>query len=330
MQMTLNRNTKKILKQRKKTKLNPIKRSRYIWAYIFILPQALFFFGFSIYPIVMSYVYSLYNWDGLGPLKDFVGWGNYIRILFHTPRFWADFGHSLVYTAGFTIISVLAGLILALILNEPRFKGKAIYRTIYFLPVVTTTAIVGIIMHNIFGIQGFFNQVLQFLHISNMPIHWLDNSTLAMGVLIVVGSWKYIGITMIYWLTGLQMIPNELYEASRIDGAKYWQTTRYITIPLLLSVGATILLLTIVGGMQVFDLVRTLTNGDPYFSTETIELFIYRNAFNPKAGTIQIGFASAAGVILGVFVTFLSVGLGGLVVLANRVTQTKRKKVGEV
>lgn len=306
-----------------KQKRSSMTRRRYLWAYTFMLPQIIVFICLSIYPIIMSYVYSFFDWDGLGPLNDFVGFTNY-KELFKTTAFWNAFGNSVIYALGFTVISVGAGFILALVLNEPAFKGTVFYRTLYFLPVVTTTAIVGIIMHNMFGTQGFVNQLLHTFHLIDKPISWLLSPTLAMLLLIFVGSWKHTGITMIYWLTGLQMIPRDLYEAAQIDGAGYWKTLRYITIPLLVPVGLTILLLTLTSSMHVFDLVKTLTNGDPYYSTETLELYIYRYAFASVGGAARTGFAAAAGVLLGLF-TFLIAAILGLVGwIVNRRINKKR------
>lgn len=305
-----------VTKLRKKKKINARDRNKYIWAYIFILPQMIIFFGLSLYPIVMSYVYSFYDWNGIGPLEKFVGLNNYTRIL-KEPNFWNAFKNTFIYTAGFTVVAVSLGLVLALVLNNTALKGRGIYRTIYFLPVVTTMAIIGIIMQNIFGNQGFVNQAMKVMGVIEQSVPWLTSPTLAMIVLILVGSWKEIGIIMIYWLTGLQMIPRELYEAAKIDGAGTWQTLKYITLPLLKPIGATILLLTVVSSMHVFDLVKTLTEGGPYFSTETLELYIYRYAFAPD-GPSQVGFASAAGVVLGMTVFLISLIFGGIVMKVNK------------
>lgn len=282
-----------------------------IWAYIFLAPQILFFFVFSAYPILMSYVYSFYNWSGIGPLSDFIGLGNYTQLL-NSSRFWQSFEVTFYYIIGTTVLGVGAALILAIILNDTGMKGKSFYRTIYFLPVVTITAIVGVIMANIFGISGLVNQVLQALNVSDKAIPWLSNGALATITLIVIGSWKGLGINMIYWLAGLQSIPNELYESASLDGAGFWATLRYITMPLLKPMMAVIVLLALVSGVNAFDLVKTLTNGGPYHQTETLDLFIYNYAFDSEqtGGQTRMGYASAAGVLLGIFTFFLSVVYG--------------------
>src|SRR5699024_9334058 len=292
----------------RKQKLSPRTKKRYIWALIFIIPQTIMFIIFSLYPIVMSYVYSFFEWDGLGPLEDFIGFENYIT-LFKSSEFWNAFKNTILYVLGTTILSVGFGLLLARILNDATIKGKSIYRTLYFLPVVTTTAIIGIIMSNIFGVDGLVNQFLLSINLIEEPIPFLTNGVLAMFVLIAVGSWKALGINMIYWLAGLQGISKELFESAQIDGAGFWTTLRYITLPLLKPMMAIIVLLSLVNGMHVFDLVKTLTNGDPYFKTEALDLFIYNYAFSGghSGGDSQMGYASAAGVLLGLFTFFISV-----------------------
>jgi len=291
-------------------------RIRYRWAYLFILPQLLFFIIFTMYPILMSYVYAFYDWSGFGPLSNFVGFDNLIKIL-HDEQFWNAFRNSLLYMAAKTVILMPATLMMALILNQAFFKGKVFYRTVYFLPVVTTTSIVGIIMKFIFGNdQALVNELLMALGILSEPVPWLGQAGTAMLVLIFVGSWKFFGMMMVYWLAGLQSLPGDVYEAAKVDGASYWQTMRSITLPLLMPVAAVILLLTVVNSMHVFDLVKTLTNGGPFFATETVDLYIYNYAFS-TSGFPQIGYASAAGIVFGLTVFLITLVLGWLAKLSK-------------
>lgn len=286
-------------------------KRKYIWAYVFLAPQAIIFLILSAYPIVMSYVYSFFRWTGVGPLEKFIGFQNYLQ-LFQDHRFWSALQNTVAYVVGTTVLSVGGALIIAIILNDTRLKGKGFYRTIYFLPVVTTMAIIGIIMSNIFGVNGLVNEILLALNAVEQPIRWLTDETLAMIVLILVGSWKGLGINMIYWLAGLQAIPVELYESAQLDGAGFWRTLQHITLPLLKPITAVIILLSLVGGMNVFDLVKTLTDGGPYFATETLDLYIYNYAFTDVHGgsTSMMGYASAAGVLLGIFTFGISLIFG--------------------
>ncbi|MFB9275711.1 carbohydrate ABC transporter permease [Cohnella cellulosilytica] len=284
---------------------------RYLWAYLFILPQLVFFIVFTIYPIVMSYVYAFFDWSGFGPLSNFVRFENFARLL-KDEMFWNAFGNSLVFIAAKIVILMPTTLLMALVLNQVFFKGKVFYRTMYFLPVVATTSIVGIIMRFIFGNdQALVNEALKALGLISEPIPWLGQSGTAMGVLIVVGSWKFFGMMMVYWLAGLQSLPGDVYEAAKVDGANYLQTFRSITLPLLVPVGVVILLLTVVNSMNVFDLVKTLTDGGPYFATETVDLYIYNYAFS-TSGFPQIGYASAAGIVFGLTIFAITALLGWL------------------
>ncbi|UOQ48350.1 sugar ABC transporter permease [Gracilibacillus caseinilyticus] len=303
--------------------LSKTKRNRQIWAYIFILPQAIVFLVLSLYPIIMSYVYSFYSWDGASPLTNFIGFENYVE-LFQTTRFWGALVTTIIYMVGTTALGVGASLILAIILNANNMKGKAFYRTIYFIPVVATTAIIGVIMKNIFGIDGSVNQFLQTIGIADKPVSWLNSSTLAMLMLILVGTWKNLGINMIYWLSGLQSVPTDLYESAQLDGAGFWQTLFHITLPLLKPILVVILLLSVVSGMNAFDLVKTFTNGNPYHTTETLDLYVFNYAFGGglTGSTTRMGYASAAGVMLGMFTLLIS-GIFGLI---SMYTQRKLKK----
>jgi ABC-type sugar transport system permease subunit len=291
--------------------LRTLQKRKTIWAYIFLAPQIIVFFIFSAYPIVMSYVYSFYEWSGIGPLNDFIGLANYQQLL-TSGRFWNSALVSIYYILGTTLLGVGGALILAIILNDQKLKSKGFYRAIYFLPVVTTTAIVGIIMGSIFGINGFFNQLLVDFNIIDKPIPWLTDPVLAVIILIVIGSWKGLGINMVYWLAGLQSIPNELYESAQLDGAGFWATLRHVTLPLLKPIAAVIILLSLVSGINAFDLVKTLTNGGPNFATETMDLFIYNYAFSSQlgGGQVRMGYASAAGVLLGLFTFAISMVFG--------------------
>jgi multiple sugar transport system permease protein len=288
------------------------RRIKYLWAYLFILPQLLFFIFFTIYPIIMSYIYAFYEWSGIGPLNRYIGIDNFEKLI-HEEKFWNAFRNSLIFMTAKTVILMPLTLLMALILNQALFKGKVIYRTIYFLPVVTTTSIVGIIMKFIFGNdKALVNEVLIKLGILSQPIPWLGQPGTAMIVLILIGSWKFFGMMMVYWLAGLQSLPGDVYEAAKVDGANYWQTFRSITIPLLIPVSTVILLLTVVNSMHVFDLVKTLTDGGPFFATETVDLYIYNYAFS-TSGFPQIGYASAAGIVFGLTIFALTLVLGWFV-----------------
>ncbi|MBW4081002.1 carbohydrate ABC transporter permease [Paenibacillus sp. S150] len=298
------------------------KRKLYLWAYLFLLPQLILFFIFTVYPIIMSYVYSLYEWSGIGPLDDFVGWDNY-RTVIADEAFWNAYKNNLVYLVSQTIIVVPLGLFAAIALNAVWLKGTIVFRTAYFLPVVATASVVGLMMRLIFGNQNApFNNLLLGLGIIDRSVSWLGGAATAMVVLIGTGIWKIFGMIMIYWLASLQSLPADMYEAAKLDGSGFWTSLRYLTLPLLKPASAVIILLAVINGMHVFDLAKTLTDSGPYFATDLVDLYIYRFSYGNN-GIPQMGFASAAGIVFGLTVFIITLLLAGLVRLAETHASSK-------
>ncbi|CAG7623153.1 Melibiose/raffinose/stachyose import permease protein MelD [Paenibacillus solanacearum] len=289
---------------------------RQLWCLLFIAPQLVLFLLFTLYPIIMSYVYAFFNWSGFGPLRDYVGFANFKETLLD-PIFWNAFRNSLTFMLYVVLIQVPLALLMALLLNAGWLRGKAFYRMIYFLPVVTTTAVVGLVMRFIFGAyKGLVNEVLMRIGLLSAPVDWLGSVDTAFLVVVLVGIWKSFGMKLIYWLAGIQSLPKDVFEAAKIDGAGPLQMLRYVTIPLLLPVGSVILLMSSVNALHVFDLVKAMTDGGPAFKTDMVDVYIYRYAFSGK-GEARVGFASAAGVLYGIVVMLISLALGLLVKLAG-------------
>jgi ABC-type sugar transport system permease subunit len=304
-------------KHNKKGKYSRREKSKFLWIYLFILPQLILFIVFTMYPIVMSYVYSFYDYDGYGPLEKFVGFRNFTLLISDT-LFWNAMKNSFLFMLGMVAIQVPLALLLAIVLNATWLKGSVFYRTIFFLPVVTTTAVVGLIMRFIFGAyKGVVNEFLMWLHIIDKPVDWIGSVDTALLIVLVVGIWKTLGMKMIYWLAGLQSLPKEIFESATVDGANAFKTMRYITLPMLLPIGSVILLLSAVNALHVFDLVKAMTEGGPAYSTDMVDVFVYRNAFAPESGQARVGFAAAAGVFYGVVVMFVSLIFGLLVKLTG-------------
>ncbi|MEV4082445.1 carbohydrate ABC transporter permease [Nonomuraea fuscirosea] len=288
----------------------------YIW--LFLTPTVLLYGAFTIYPIVGSYVYSLTDWNGFDASPSFIGLANYREVL-ADPMFWSSFRLTLAFMLFAVPVQVLATLLIAIVLNSPRMPLRKLFRTALFLPVVTTTAIVGVVMQFVFDpASGPVNLALRGAGLAPDGVDFLGQSTTALGTTIGVYVWKWFGITLVYWLAALQTVPSEVYEAARLDGAGALGTLRYITMPLLKPFLVIITLLSIEASLQVFDLVLTMTNGGPFYSTEVIEVYIYRWAF---AATVpRLGYASAAAVLFGLFVCLV----GMLQLLAMRATRRTR------
>ncbi|WP_298461058.1 carbohydrate ABC transporter permease [uncultured Cellulomonas sp.] len=273
-------------------------RRRNLWIYAFLMPTFVLYGLYTIYPILASYWYSLVEWNGFSSQQRFVGISNY-EAVFADPMFWSSVRITLVFMLIVAPLRVFGAFFLAILLNSPRLPFATFFRTAYFIPVVTTTAIVGVVMRFILDPgSGPFAAVVRLLGLA--PIDLLGDSGTALATAAVVYVWKFFGITMIYWLAALQTIPRDLFEAARIDGANAVGVFRYITLPMLLPFLLIISVLTIEDCFRAFDLMYAMTAGGPFFSTEIIEIYIYRWAF--AASIPQLGFASAAAVLFGVLV----------------------------
>jgi multiple sugar transport system permease protein len=197
-------------------------------------------------------------------------------------------------------------LLIALLLNWRSFRFNSLFRVLIFLPVITTSAIIGTIMNMFFDpSQGPVNIVLTGLHLMKEQTFLLGNADTALITSGIIWCWKWLGISLIYWIASLQSIPEELYESAKIDGANSWKSFTAITAPLLIPFGIIILILTLSDALRAFDLMLTLTKGGPFFRTEVIEIFIYRWAFG--SAIPRPGYASAAAVVFGMFFVIIAV-----------------------
>ncbi|MFE9958094.1 carbohydrate ABC transporter permease [Micromonospora sp. NPDC005299] len=283
----------------------PEHRRTNLWIWLFLTPTVVLYGLYTVYPIIVSYWYSFLDWNGFDSEKTFVGLRNYREVL-ADPLFWNTFKITLLFMVVTVPIKVISTLLVAILLNSPKMPFRSLFRTAFFLPVVTTTAIVGVVMQLVFDpASGPVNLLLVKLGIVDEGINFLGDSSTALWTVVGVYVWKWFGITLIYWLAALQTIPDELYEAASIDGASSLVLMRRITLPLLKPFTVIITLLTLESTLKIFDLMLTMTGGGPFYSTEVVEIYIYRWAF---AATVpQLGFASAAAVIFGLFVCLFGV-----------------------
>jgi multiple sugar transport system permease protein len=257
----------------------------------------------------------------------FIGLQNYLELV-HDQYFWNAFGRSVLFMLTSVPLELGLSLVVAVILNDRALKLAPVYRTLFFIPVVTTTAIMAIVMSFVFSaFNGPVNLALTGLHVVDKPIDFLGDPHTALYTGVVIAVWKWFGQPMIYWLAGLQTIPQSLYEAARVDGAGWWRILRSITLPLLTPFAVLILLIVAVGNLQVFALLQAMTNGGPFFATETMELYIYRMAFAATPGYMgqpRLGYASAAGVVFGLCIMVLAI----FQVIAFRKVRTADARIG--
>lgn len=305
------------ISSRRKSLWQEIRKAR--WCYIFMLPSLILTGMFTFYPIFASWQFAFYDWSGFTVTKTFVGLANFQEVI-GDRLFWGAFRRSFIFMLVSVPLQMGLSLIVAIVLNDKALKLAPLFRTLFFIPVVTTVAIVGIVMTFIFSpFNGPVNRILLSSGMVSRPIDFLGGADTALWTVIGVFVWKWFGITMIYWLASLQTVPADLYEAARLDGAGRWALFRYIIFPLLVPFALVILLITAVGSLNVFALVQTMTGGGPFFSSEVMEVYIYRTAFGTGGGgsVPRLGYASAAGVFFGLAVMVITI-LQGLAVRGMR------------
>jgi len=257
-------------------------------ALVYLSPTLLVVTVFVLVPIGFSLYLSFWRWPLIGPSRAFVGLANYGRLL-HSPEFWNAIRVTSLYTLGVVPLSTAASLALALLVDRP-LRGLSVYRTAFFMPVVTSTVAVAIVWKWIYNPQaGLLNELLRLIHLP--PLGWLMDSRWALPALVIMAVWKYAGYYMVMFLAGLQAIPREYAEAARIDGAGRLARFRHITWPLLRPTTALVVITSTIFAFQVFGPVYVMTGGGPVRSTSVIVYHLYERAF----GFQELGYASAMG-----------------------------------
>jgi multiple sugar transport system permease protein len=265
-------------------------------AWWFVAPALLVIAVFFFFPIVAAFLISLTDFDiyALADLANlrFVGVGNYLKLL-QTPLFWQALGNTLYFVVAGVPLSIAASLGAALLLHSRLARFKPFFRTALFAPVVTTLVAVAVIWRYLLNTRyGLLNYALGGLGID--PIDWLGDPHWAMPAIILFAVWKNFGYNMIIFLAGLQSIPEELYEAARIDGASVWRQFASVTLPMLAPVVMLVGILTIAGYFQLFAEPYVMTQGGPLQSTVSVLYFMYEEGFK----WWNLGSASAVAFVL--------------------------------
>lgn len=275
--------------------------------YLFLIPGMLIFGAFILYPIFASQYFSLLNWSGFDANQTFVGLANYAELL-QDKYFWDAFGRSFLFTLGTVPLQMAISLVFAIILNNKLLKLSALFRTLIFLPVVTPVAVIGIVMTIMLSpFNGPVNMGLLDLRLLARPLDFLGDPKIVLWTLAAIYVWKWVGVTMVYWLAALQTVPADLYEAAKLDGVKNWQVTLYVVLPMIMPFAIVIALISAISALNVFPLVQAMTQGGPFFASEVMEVYIFRNAFATAGAVPRLGYASAAGVFFGVAIMGLTI-----------------------
>lgn len=267
--------------------------------YFFISPFYILFAIFFLFPTLFALVLSLYKWGALDT-PQFFGLRNYDH-LFKDPVFWAALRNTMFYAATSLFIIVPLALLEALALNSKLLKFRVLWRVVYFAPIVTSTVAISLVFRMLYNKDfGTFNGLIMAL--GGAPIDWLGDFGAAKVAVLVVVIWRWTGLLAVYFLAGLQSIPEELQEAASIDGANILERFYYITLPLLRPVLLFVSVIVLIGSMQIFDDPQILTAGGPSNATLSLVQYLYTQGIT----NLSFGFASAVGLFLFVVIFILS------------------------
>lgn len=257
-------------------------------AYLFLAPVLLSFSVFTFFAVGYAFWLSFHEWNILEPAKPYVGLENY-RQLVEDDRFQQATVNTAYYTAAAVPLTVGLGLLIALLLNQ-QLRGRAIFRTLFYLPVITPLVIASIVWKWVYqGDYGLLNYYLIKLNLIDQPLLWLSDKNLAMPAVVIMSVWKSVGFAMVVYLAGLQAIPEEYYDAAKLDGAGSLRRLKDITLPLLSTTTLFVVVIQVLGSFQVFTQIFVMTNGGPLGRTTTLVYHVYQTAFK----NFDMGYAAA-------------------------------------
>ncbi|MBW7453840.1 carbohydrate ABC transporter permease [Paenibacillus sepulcri] len=295
--------TANITENARKKRSTPSRWNAPVAGYLFISPWLLGFIGLTAYPLFLSLYYSLTDYTLMEPIK-WVGTRNYELIFTEDPKFVQSVKVTFMYVIASVPLKLAAALFVALVLNK-AIKGISFYRTaIYFPSLIGGSIAVSLLWRNIFGVDGIFNKIIAVFGIEGKG--WITSPDTALGTLVLLTVWQF-GSTMVIFLAGLKQIPNDLYEASSVDGANKPIQFFRITLPMLSPILYFNLVMAVIGAFQMFTSAFVITNGGPMNSTYVYALYLYERAFS----RYQLGYSSALAWVMLVIIVVATIVIAG-------------------
>jgi multiple sugar transport system permease protein len=282
--------------------LGPRARRR-LTPYVFLAPGFIVFATFTLYPLLKALQISFYHWQLVpGRVSQFIGLANYAAVL-HDPITWVALRNTILYAVGTVPTQMALGLIVAILLDSVE-RLRVFFRTLYYLPVITSWVVVSILFKYVFSSDaGLANYLLHdVLHLLPAYVGWLQNVPTALLAIGVLGVWKGVGWSMLIFLAALQSIPKELRDAAAIDGAGTIRSYRSVIVPLMAPVMLFVLVLLVIGSFNVFISVYLMTGGGPIHQTEVLLTYMYHQAFD----FLDFGYGSALSYLLAALIFALS------------------------
>jgi putative chitobiose transport system permease protein len=275
-------------------------RNHSLTPFLFLIPGVIILGAFIFYPMLNAIWLSFTNYN-IVTEAEFIGLENY-KELFSDVLFWKVLGQTLLYLIIVVPALVILPIFLAILVNQ-QVKGIGFFRSAYYVPVVTSMVVVGIAWKWVYADKGILNYILESVGLISDPVNWLTSTSTSIFAVMVVTVWKGLGYYMVIYLAGLQSISDDLYEAADIDGASKWKQIWHITIPLLMPSIMIVTIMSSISAMKVFEEIYVMTGGGPLNSSKTLVFYIYEEAFDK----LQMGYASATGVILFIITLIFSV-----------------------
>jgi multiple sugar transport system permease protein len=262
--------------------------------YLFTLPYVLFFAVFTAYPLGFAFYLTVHDWNIVRDVRPFVGTRNFER-LFSDELFWKALMNTGVFLAVHIPAQIVIALLLSVILNQP-LRARGFFRVAFFLPFVTSGAIISLVWLRLYADDGLINAYLGLVGLG--PVGWLSDPQVAMTSIAVMATWKNVGYYLMIFLAALQAIPDQLYEEAHLNGATAWQRFAHITFPLLNPAFILVVILSTIGGFSLFVEPFVMTGGGPLDATLSLVLYLYQQAFQ----FLRMGYAAAIGVVLALMI----------------------------
>lgn len=261
-------------------KISKLEKKRKIAGYFFLIPSFIFLATFLLYPLIKSIAMSFTDWNGFNPEYKWVGIKNYVKLFTDTPAYWSSIKINLTFSFVSTLIQTVLGFFLAFAVYHMSSKWQNFYKVALYIPVILPASVIAVMWRFMLSPDtGLVNTILRLVGLDFLCHAWVGENATALGTIIAVNTWQYVGFTMVLYYIAMQNIPLDVLESAEIDGAGKWQRLRYFFLPLTAGTTETNVILSITGGMKSFALFYMLTGGGPGTATRVVSMLIYNTAF---------------------------------------------------
>ena len=261
-------------------KISKLEKKKKIAGYFFLIPSFFFLGAFLLYPLAKSIIMSFTDWNGFSPEYKWVGIENYLRLFTATPAYWSSIKINLTFALISTLIQTILGFFLAFAVYHMSSRWQNFYKVSLYIPVILPASVIAVMWRFMLSPDtGLVNTILRLVGLDFLCHAWVGENATALGTIIMVNTWQYVGFTMVLYYIAMQNSPLEVLESAEMDGAGKWLKFRYFFLPMTAGTTETNVILSITGGMKSFGLFYMLTGGGPGTATRVVSMLIYSTAF---------------------------------------------------